>query len=67
MALWAHYALIVNHPIALKTFLCGSKKYCAVHDSVRALVAAKKNADRYFPVIAVLEYFRETNDIRAGN
>ena len=47
------------HFIALKTFLCGSKKYCAVHGSVRALVAAKRNAEKYFPVIAVLEYFRE--------
>ena len=45
------------------TFLCGSKDYCAVHDSVRALMAAKSNVEKYFPVIAVLDYFREDDDI----
>ena len=51
------------HFVVLKTFLCGSKKYCAVHGSVRALEAAKSNAEKYFPVIAVLEHFREDDDV----
>ena len=46
--------------VTLISLFCGSGKICKVIGNTEALQRAKMNVERYYPIIGVLEHFKES-------
>ena len=47
----------------MKAFFCGQEEFCINFGSEKALKTAKRNIERFYPVVGVLEMFEESMEV----